>query len=183
MNKPIDIKLIRAYSRLLKKETKKISVCLLCETAEVSRASFYIYYNNLKEFEKCLGTYMLNKFFEYSTYLLNCSEEELTYALKKENFRFDKYEMVILKYMISGSNYLGFATFADSYYLKEKEMSLFSEDVWKKHKQDLDFFSRGYLMILILGMTGYMEKTFAEDIKKCRALFRLLCNEINKISN
>lgn len=183
MNKPIDVKLIRAYSRLLKKETKKIGVSLLCETAEVSRASFYIYYNSLSEFEKSLGNYMMNKFFEQSTYLLSCSEEELEKFIKKENFFFNKYELIILKHMISGSKYLDFAAFADSYYLKEKEASLFSEDVWEKHKQKLDFFSRGYLMILILGMTGYMENTFEKDVRKCRALFKHLCNEITQSIN
>lgn len=180
MNKPINIKLIRAYSRLLKKETERISVSLLCETAEVSRASFYIYYNSLREFENRLGIYMMNKFFDLSTFLLRCSEEDFENAFRNKNFFFDKYELVILKKMISGSNYLGFAVFADSYYLKEKEKSLFSEKVWKKHKKDLDFFSRGYLMILILGMTGYMKKTFEKDIRKCRALFGHLCNEIIK---
>ena len=180
MNKPIDIKLIRAYSRLLKKETKKISVCLLCETANVSRASFYIYYKGMSEFENILDTYILNKFFEQSTYLLRCSEEEFIKAIKKENLFFDKYELIILRHMISGSNYLKFAAFADNYYLKEKEASLFSEEVWKKHKPDLDFFSRGYLMILILGLTGYMENTFEKDIRKCRELFRHLCSEITK---
>ena len=183
MNKSIDIKLIKAYSKLLKKGTKKISVCLLCETAEVSRASFYIYYKSMREFENSLGTYMLNKFFEQSTYLLRCSEEELEKAINKENLFFDKYEMVILKYMISGSNYLDFASFADSYYLKEKEKSLFSQEIWEKHRRELDFFSRGYLTILILGMTGYMENTFEKDIRKCRALFRHLCSEIDKSIN
>lgn len=183
MNKSIDIKLIRAYSKLLKKDTKKISVCLLCETAEVSRASFYVYHKSMGEFEKSLGTYMMSKFFEYSTYLLRCSEDEFAKAIKKENSSFDKYETVILKHMISGSNYLDFAIFADSYYLKEKEASLFSPEVWEKHKQVLDFFSRGYLMILILGMTGYMENTYEKDIRKCRALFKCLCNEIYKSTN
>ena len=183
MNKSIDIKLIRAYSKLLKKGAKRISVCLLCETADISRASFYVYHKSMREFEESLSTYMMNKFFEQSTYLLSCSEDEFVKAIKKENSYFDKYEMIILKNMISGSNYLDFAAFADNYYLKEKEASLFSEEDWEKHKQDIDFFSRGYLMILILGMTGYMENSYEKDIRKCRALFRCLCNEIYKSTN
>lgn len=180
LNKSIDIKLIKGYSRLIKKGIPKINVSLLCETSDVSRASFYIYYSSMSEFEKSLGNYMMNKFFEQSTYLLRCSEEKFNKAIKKENLLFDKYELIILKYMISGSNYLDFASFANSYYLKEKEASLFPEDVWDKYKQDLDFFSRGYLMILILGMTGYMEKSFENDIRKCRILFSHLCNKIAK---
>ncbi len=182
MNKPIDIKLIKGYSKLLKKETKKISVSLLCETADVSRASFYIYYGSIREFENSLSAFMLNKFFDQAIYLLRCSEDELKNAVKKENLFFDKYELIILKYMISGSNYLNFAAFANSHYLKEKEVLVFSEEVWNKHRQDIDFFSRGYLMILILGMTGYMDNTFEKDIQKCRVLFRHLCNEITKTS-
>lgn len=183
MNKLIDIKLIRAYSKLLKKGTKKISVCLLCETAEISRATFYIYYKSMREFEDNLGTYVLNKFFEQSTYLLRCSDEELETAINKENFFLDKHELIILKHMISGSNYLDFAVFADCYYTKEREASLFSQEVWENHKYELDFFSRGYLMILILGITGYMENTFKNDIVKCRALFKYICNKIYKSSN
>lgn len=180
MNKPIDIKLIKAYSRLLKKETKKISVSLLCEKADVSRASFYVYYKSMSEFENKVGIYMMDKFFELSTFLLICSDEDCKKAIKKEDFFFDKYELAILKYMISGSNYLDFATFADRYYLEKKELSLFSKDVWEKHRSELDFFSRGYLMILILGMTGYMENTFEKDIRKCRTLFRLLSEAVTK---
>lgn len=183
MDKPINEKLIRAYAKLLKKDVKKISICLLCETAEVSRASFYVYYKNLKEFENNLGTHMLKKFFEQSTYFLCCSDEELKKALKKESFFFEKYELIILKNMISGSNYLEFATFADRYYLKEKEASLFPQEVWDKYKRDLDFFSRGYLMLLILGLTGYTENTFEKDLVNSRALFRYICKEIIKIPN
>lgn len=183
MNKPIDIKLIRAYSKLLKKDCKKISVCLLCETAEVSRASFYIYYKNMSEFEKYVSTYILNKFFDNSTYLLRCSEEELEAAINKENFFFDKYETDIIRYMISGSNYLDFACLADSYYLKEKEASLFTQEIWEKYKRELDFFSRGYLMILILGLTGYMGNTYKKDLLKCRELFSSLCSVIDKNTN
>ena len=178
LDKPINKKLVKGYARLLKKDTEKISVSLLCEMSDVSRASFYLYYKSLKDFEDRLGAYMMNKFFEQATYFLRCSDEELENALKKENLFFDKYEKLILKHMISGSNYLDFATFANSYYLNEKESSLFSGEVWDKHKQDIDFFSRGYLMLLILGMTGYTENTFEKDIKKCRALFRQLCKEI-----
>jgi hypothetical protein len=38
-------------------------------------------------------------------------------------------------------------------------------------------------MILILGMTGYMENSYEKDIVKCRDLFRHLCNEIYKSTN
>lgn len=179
MNNSItDQKLITAYSKLVNKQTDKITVSLLCKKADVARATFYTHYKDLDDFVNKLKDHIIDKFFEQATALLVCSEADLKEAVKKENLLLNKCELDILRFMISDTNYIGFALDANDYYASQHENSLFSEEVWKKHNEEINLFACGYLMILIFGITQYEETAFTENIKFCRMVFRYLFKEI-----
>ncbi len=178
MNKGTNRKLIVAYSKLIKKESGRISVTDLCEKAGVARATFYLYYSDMESFQKKLSGYIIEKFFSQAVRILTCSDDEMHSVVKKENLIFDEYETDILGYMIQGTNYIDFASFADSYYVDKNNDPLFTLEMWEKHKEKIDIFSRGYLPILILGITNYEEMSFRKDMKYCRMFFRTLYEHI-----
>ncbi len=178
MNKNINRKLIVAYSNLLEKESEKINVTALCEKANVARASFYVYYSDLEEFQKKVNDYIIDKFFRQSVVILTCSDDELSTVVKKENLLFDNCELGILSHMIKGTNYIDFVLLAESYYSDLSISSVYTDEILKNYKDDIDFFSRGYLPILVDGLTCYRENRFRKDMKQCRIFFRALCDYI-----
>ncbi len=174
MNKNINRKLITAYGKLLEKENEKISVTALCEKARVARASFYIYYSDLEEFQKKLSDYIVDKFFKQSVVIITCNDAELRTVTKKENLLFDSCELKILAHMIKGTNYIDFVLLAESYLVDESCEAVYTSEMRERYKEDIDFFSRGYLPILIDGLTDYEEARFRRDMKYCRGYFKSL---------
>ncbi len=178
MDKSTNRKLISAYAKLLKKDVDRITVSLLCERADVARATFYIHYKDMSDFKDALHRYLIDKFFEQATLFLCCDENDFVKNLKKENLLFNDNELIILKDMVSGSNYIEFAQLSDKYFLKELKSSVFAENVQTKFKDELDIFIRGYLPILVIGLTDYNETVFRSDVKNCRLFFKFLCKRV-----
>lgn len=180
MNKSVNLKLMAAYSRLVEKKDEKITVITLCEKADVSRASFYIYYNSLDEFVNKVSLYIIDKLFMQSVKIITCRDADLSFVIKKENLFFNEGEIKILRNMISGVNYIDFAILAESYYVDRKNDPLFSEEMWKNHKDEIDLFSRGYIPILLVNLINYDEINFKKDMKNCRFFFKNLHNQISE---
>lgn len=175
MNSSTNRKLIRGYARLIKKGTQRITVSLLCEKADVARATFYIHYKDLNDFTETLQAQIVDKFFEQATFFLSCDDKEFQKAIKKENLLLNENELTVLENMISGTNYIDFLYKADKYYIEEKEFSLFTKEEWLLHEDKINIFSRGYLPLLILGITNYFdEKEFRSDMENCRKFYKRL---------
>lgn len=173
----INRKLVSAYSKLLKKGVQRITVSLLCEKADVSRANFYNYYKDLNDFIIKLHSHMVDALFEQSILFLLCSEKEIADCVKKENLLLNDSETEILKNMLHGSNYIDFAVLADRYYTDEKKRALFSRKIWEEKKDILDIFTRGYLPVIIINFLNYNEESFEADIRNSRALFKYFFGE------
>lgn len=175
MNETTERKLLVAYSKLIRRQAEKISVTELCKKAELSRATFYIYYKDIDEYAEKLGEHIVLRLFEQAAKLMRCSDYEFPSAIKKENLIFDEYETKILENMLSGTNYLSFATLANVCYVRGKLSSPFSDYAWEKHQEEIDIFTRGYLIILIFGLIDYEETSFRRDMRNCRTYFKALC--------
>lgn len=175
MNESTERKLRVAYSKLIRKQTEKLTVTDLCKKADVSRATFYIYYKDIEEYIDKLRMHIASRLFGQASKLLLCNDFDFPRLIKKENLILDEYETEILKNMLSGSNYLSFASLADGRFLREKESSPFSDSAWEKHCEEIDLFTRGYLIILISGLTNYSEASFRSDMRNCRSYFKNLC--------
>ncbi len=179
MNKKItNRKLIAAYGKLLKKGSDKITVSLLCEKADVARATFYNNYKDLDSFVEELHNYIIRLFFEQATYFMSCNDMEFNKAVKKENLLLNEYELIILNCMVGGSNYMDFAMRADSYYLDEQRGSIFPNEIREQYKDVIDIFTRGYFPILIFSLLDYNEVSLKRDIYNCRVLFKALREDI-----
>ena len=175
MNESTERKLCVAYSKLLRKQTEKITVTELCRKADVSRATFYIYYKDIDEYVEKLRMHIASQLFGQASRLLLCSDSEFPKFIKKENLVFGEYETEILKNMLSGANYLTFASLTDVLFVGEKNASPFSGSAWEKHREEIELFTRGYLIILISGLINYSEADFRSDMRNCRSYFRKLC--------
>ncbi len=180
MNESTERKLRDAYSKLVRKNTEKITVTELCRKADVSRATFYIYYKDMDEYVERLRMQMASKLFGQSARLLLCNDHDFLKLLKKGNLIFDEYETEILKNMLSGASYLSFAALAEAFFVRDREASPFSDSAWEKHRDEIDLFTRGYLIILISGLISYDEASFRSDMRNCRTYFRNLCSRYEK---
>ena len=64
MESKVEKKLYEALAKIVSKGEEKLSVSTLCEKADVSRASFYIYYKDLDDFEAKCRTCVSERLFE-----------------------------------------------------------------------------------------------------------------------
>ena len=177
MNKKINQKLVSAYAKLIKKNAERITVSLLCEKANVARATFYTHYKDLNDFKNQLDKYIVDLLFKQATTFLCRSEKELERSVKKVNLLFNDNEITVLRNMISGTNYIDFAEFANSYFSDNKNKAPFPESMWKENKRLLDIFTWGYFPILIVNLLNYDEDNLISDIKNSRELLRHLFGE------
>lgn len=180
MNESTERKLRVAYGKLVRKNSEKITVTDLCKKADVSRATFYIYYKDIDEYAEKLRMYIASRLFNQASELLLCSDYDFPRLIKRDKLIFDEYETEILKNMLSGANYLTFATVTDTFLVRDKEASPFSDSAWERHRDEIDLFTRGYLIMLISGLINYDETSFRSDMRNCRAYFRNLCSRYEK---
>ena len=180
MNESTERRLRVAYSKLLRKQSDRITVTELCKKADVSRATFYIYYKDIEEYAESIRRYIIVRVYDQASRLMCCSDHDFLKELKKENHLLDDYEVSILENMLSGANYLSFATLAHLYYAHDKQNTPFSEYAWENYREEIDLFSRGYLIILIMGLINYDEAAFRSDMRNCRSYYKTLCERFKK---
>ena len=70
MHNGIEAKIRKAMAELAKKGVEKISVSDLCKKAGVSRASFYLYYNDMDDLIEKTLLYIVDKFGEQLSLIL-----------------------------------------------------------------------------------------------------------------
>ena len=180
MNESTERKLRIAYGKLISRNAEKITVTDLCKKADVSRATFYIYYKDIDEYAEAVGKYIILQVYAQANKLMCCSDADFSKLLKRENLLFDDYEVKILESMLSGSNYLTYATLSRVYYVPEESNSPFTEYAWENYRDEIDLFSRGYLIILIMGLINYDETSFRSDMRNCRSYYKTLCERFKK---
>lgn len=180
MNESTEKKLRCAYGKLISKQAEKITVTDLCKKADISRATFYNYYEDIDEYIEKVGTQIVLRLFEQASRLMRCSDHEFSRIVRKENLIFDEYETKILENMLSGANYLTFANLANDCYVQQKNLTPFSDYAWENHREEVDLFARGYLIILIFGLINYDEASFRSDIRNCRSYYNTLCKRFEE---
>lgn len=174
MDRNVTRRLLDAYSGFIRKQSEKITITTLCEKADISRATFYVYFSDIDDFYEKINKYMIDKFFCQATLILSCSESEFSKTVKKENLIFDENELVILSHMIKGVKYIDFALLVDEYYSDKNNHLLYTTEMWNKYRREIDIFFRGYLPILITDLYEYDELRFKKDMIYCRLFFREL---------
>lgn len=177
MDKPINQKLMSAFSELAKKDEDKISVTSLCKKADIARATFYLYYVNIDEYIDSLRNYVIGKFYLQAKEFITCEENKICYKVKKENLILNDTELSLLDYFAGGLKYIPFAMNADSIIrvgffqeVFEKEGERYVE----KNKTKLEFFLCGYIAVVYFDLIYYDEQRLLFDLKCSRELFNYL---------
>ena len=82
-------RLRKAYCRLLKEIGEdKISVSNLTEEADISRATFYLYYQNIDEFKEDTQKYIMSLFIKQIRMFLDAGKAGAQQACKRKNLIF-----------------------------------------------------------------------------------------------
>lgn len=180
MNESTERKLRIAYGKLISRQTEKITVTDLCKKAEVSRATFYIYHKDIDEYAEGLRKYIILQVYAQATRFMCCSDSDFPKLLRKENHLLDDYEVKILESMLSGANYLNYAILSRLYYVPEEKNSPFTDYAWENYRDEIELFTRGYIIILIMGLINYDEASFRSDMRNCRSYYKTLCERFER---
>ncbi|MBQ8502766.1 MAG: TetR/AcrR family transcriptional regulator [Clostridia bacterium] len=187
MNKGINLKLHKAYAKLIKNNDDKITVTDLCEKADVARATFYLYYKSIDEFILKSKEYLIVKLYEQSELIMKASDAELDNVLKRKNIIFDDFELELLKYYTSGSNYLEFAALMNELLApryKNLMVEKWGEEFYEKNKAKFEFFKNAVTPLLYFNLLDYDESTIRYDMHAARNVandfFRDIIDDIRK---
>ncbi len=161
-------RLRRAYCRLIKEKGKeKINVSNLTNEADISRATFYLYYKDIEEFKDSILEYILNAFIKQIYILLIGSRSEVLQKCKRKNLFFtdDDFELFHCLY----ANNKGF-----SFDPKEFEVAFdilysnttkhFSERFINKNESRFELFYIGYSSIMKNNFLDYHSDKVARDV-------------------
>lgn len=177
MDKKINKRLLAAYAELIKKNEDKITVTLLCEKANISRASFYLYHKDIDSFIESIREYLINKFYKQMELILSVSDNELKGVLLRKNLVFDDSELKILIFFALGSNYLAYAVDSQKFMLPRLELffiNSFGEDYYNKNRAKFEYFINGFVMMLYYNLINYNEEKIKFEIFGSRALAKHL---------
>ncbi|MBQ7962178.1 MAG: TetR/AcrR family transcriptional regulator [Clostridia bacterium] len=186
MCRPLEQKLTVALCDIIKKnDERKMTVTNLCKKADVSRAAFYLHYKDFDEFTEALKDDIIKKIIKESFLLLMCDDNELSYAVKKENIIFDEYDYMLLSYFTSNEKCIEFGSKAFAH--AEEYFDAVDASGMLKNKMTIancgySAFFAGYICIIYLGLSDYDEVRFRKEIEKCRSIFNLI-EKINKTEN
>ena len=170
MKKTNEEKLQEALAKLL---DKKLSVTLLCEKADISRGTFYLYYNDIDEFLSKTEDNIIEKYFLQIEKIFFCPIEELPYILKKEKLLFDEKDRKLLAYFAKGSKYIDFAVRGIEGVLssfKDLCKEEYGEKFYNENEKKLTYCLNGVASILFFSLTRYDEKKLIAEMQQCRKI-------------
>lgn len=174
MEKEIKRKLTEGFAKIIE---KKHTVTLLCEKAEVSRATFYLYYDDLDDFYEKTAQMITEKFFRQIVIFMFCSDAELINNTKRENLILNETEMKLLSFFADGSNYISFAVrgFENSVpvfddFCREK----FGENFFYENGFALHYCLNAVSVLLFLNLTDYNENKLLFEVSEARKIIKSL---------
>ncbi|MBQ7005938.1 MAG: TetR/AcrR family transcriptional regulator [Clostridia bacterium] len=159
-------RLRRAYCRLLK-GNEKINVSSLTEEAEISRATFYLYYKDIDEFLEKTADYIVNAFTSTMIFFLNSTRSEVMEKCKRKNLTLtdDDFELFHCVY----KNDRGFS-FDKKRLAKAFEVfhtnteKYFSQRFITKNKSRFELFYIGYVTVMRDDFFDYHSDRVARDV-------------------
>ena len=92
-------RLRKAYCKLLRRmDEKKITVSSLTDEADVSRATFYLYFQNIEEFRVYALQYIISLYTEQIGMFLKAGKQGAKEACKKRKLIFteDDFELLVI---------------------------------------------------------------------------------------
>ena len=169
----INKKLYTTFAELLKKNDDGISVTRLCEKADVARASFYLYYKDMEDFNNRILIQILQKLFEQSRLILQAPDRELEKVLSANNILFQQDDLTLLYHFTHGTAYLNFLSKATDLLIPQYDRLIadrFGENYLTDDHEVCSFFMSGFIPILYFDLLYYDKKKIVFEMRCIRAV-------------
>ncbi len=170
---------------LSKKSFDKIKVTELTDEAGLSRATFYLHYENMEDFFKETEDYLYGKFADQALKLLEDGEEMARFNCRERNLLFDRDERELLNALISGDMSVrrANAILRTAYekvfnFIKKKHYGADTELC--KNEIRVKCFSMGYIHCILENLANYDPDRMYKDYCRCQLAGKIL--DKNKLS-
>ncbi len=181
MNTKTHRRLRKAYCRLIKeKDRDKITVSTLTEEADVSRATFYLYFQNIEEFKDDTHKYILSLYIRQLCIFLEAGRTKSKEACKRKNLILTDDDFNLLTCLFESNIILAFdenivnivfSSFSDNL------PSFLDKKFIKKNKVRLDLFYIGYLGVMRNNFLDYHSDKVYRDVLRTIDIWDLLFPE------
>ena len=163
-------RLRKAYCRLIRKTgAKKITVSSLTEEADVSRATFYTYFQNIEEFKDYALRYILALFIKQIGIFLLAGRQGVKEACRRRNLIFHDDDFELFRCLFGNDKGFGYGErvldFAFKNYV-DNLGSYFSEKFIKKNHERLDLFYIGYTAVMRVDFLDYHSDKVYRDVMR-----------------
>lgn len=164
MQNKVELKLRKALAELAYKEVEKISVSALCEKAEISRASFYLYYKDIDDLIAKTREYIINKLDEQLNVILHI-KDGISTDIHRIVFTDD--DIALLKGYTGKHVYWDFAVDTNRIITpryNKKMIERWGEDYFNKNKAKFEFLLNGGVATLYFDLINYDRATYITNI-------------------
>lgn len=179
-------RLRKAYCRIIKeKGADKVTVSALTEEADVSRATFYLHFQNIDEFKDDTEKYILTQFINQIWTFLNAGKTGAKQACKKKNLFFTDDDFDLFYCLFSSNRGFGFGEelFKRFFDVFSGNIRLyFDEKFIKKNKDRFDLFCIGYSAVMRENFLDYQSDKVYRDILRTIEIWDILFPD-NKFKN
>lgn len=179
-------RLKKAYCRLLMKtDAEKINVSTLTEEADVSRATFYLYYQNIDEFKKETTEYMIALFVRQICIFIESDRSKVREACSKRNLIFTEDDLSLFRCLFMNNRGFGFDKSEFRYVfdtLSSRVSERFSDKFIKKNKERFELFFIGYSAVMRDDFFDYHSDKTARDVLRSMDIWDILFPE-HKVQN
>lgn len=172
-------RLRKAYCRIIKEKGEdKVNVSSLTEEADVSRATFYLYYQNIEEFEEDTAKYVSLLFIkQLRLFITSANLEELKQVTKRKNLIFtdDDFELFACLFPKSKGfniNSKIFNFLFDNFF--ENISNYFDEKYVKKNRDKFDLFYIGFCGVMRENFLDYHADKVYRDILRTVEIWEIL---------
>lgn len=163
-------RLRKAYCSLIRKmKAEKITVSALTEEADVSRATFYTYFQNIEEFKDYALRYILALFIKQIGDFLIAGKQGVKEACRRRNLIFHDDDFELFCCLFENEKGFGYdksiLNFALKSYL-DNIGSYFDEKFLKKNHDRLDLFYIGYTAVMRVDFLDYHSDKVYRDVMR-----------------
>lgn len=171
-------RLRKAYCRIIRKnQYDKMSVSSLVEEADISRATFYLYFQSLEEFEADTFKYASALFVEQIVEFLLAGKTKAKETCKRKNLIFteDDFELFSCSHSVNSRFDFNEKVYKITFdELLNRIDKYFDKSFIKKNKDRFDLFYIGYVCVMTENFLDYHSSKVYRDILRSAEIWDCL---------
>lgn len=177
MHNSVEVKVRKTVAELARKNVEKISVSALCEKAGISRASFYLYYNDIDDLIEKTLEYIVDKFGEQLGIILDV--ENRPYE-DKYHIVFSEDDIALLGAFTGTHVYWKFALHANNVIVprfRKRMIEFFGEETYRKKEMVFEFLINGGAATLYFDLLNYDKETYIKNMQRIAEITKDLLSD------